>query len=89
MHFDRLKPCPENIRIKAKPDVPGQRASTAETPTQSSRPPPPGTMLQLVEDHDDTEAVRENNLPNVLANPEARRYPMRSTRRRPVRYGDD
>lgn len=89
VHFDRLKPCPENIRIKAKPDVPGQRASTAETPTQSSRPPPPGTMLQLVEDHDDTEAVRENNLPNVLANPEARRYPMRSTRRRPVRYGDD
>ena len=90
VHFDRLKPCPQNIRTQAKPDVPRQQATTAGTPTQSSRPPPPGTVLQLVEGYDDTEPQGERRNPsNTLAHQEERRYPLRSNRRRPARYGDD
>jgi len=89
VHFDRLKPCSQNIRGRDKADNPGPRASNNGTPTQDSRPPPPGTVLQLVEDYDVPEPQGGTESPNVLAHPEVRRYPLRSNRRRPVRYGDD
>ena len=89
VHFDRLKPCHQNIRIQAKANTPQQQTSTDGTPIQSSRPPPPGTMLQLVEDNDDAETQGEMNLPNLPVSQEQRRYPLRSSRRRPVRYGED
>ena len=46
-------------------------------------------MLQLVEDNDDAETQGEMNLPNLPVSQEQRRYPLRSSRRRPVRYGED
>ena len=88
MHFDRLKPCHQNIRIPAKTNAPQQQANTDGSPLHSRTPPPPGTMLQLVEDNDDRETQREMNLPSLPISQEQRRYPLRS-RRRPVRYGED
>jgi len=88
VHFDRLKPYPQNIQTQVKPDVPRQQATVAGTPKQS-RPPPPGTVLQLVEDYEDTEPQGEQDPSNILAHQGERRYPLRSNRRRPARYGDE
>ena len=88
VHFDRLKPCHQNIRILAKTNAPQQQANTDGSPLHSRKPPPPGTMLQLVEDNDDRETQREMNLPSLPVSQEQRRYPLRS-QRRPIRYGED
>ena len=46
---------------------------------------------QLVEDYDhDVPEPQGGTEPlNIPAHPEIRRYPLRSNRRRPARYGDD
>jgi len=86
VHFDRLKPCHKNIRTQTRANVEQQQPSTA---TQSSRPSPPGTTLQIVEDNDDAESPGRINLPSSPLSQQQRRYPLRSNRRRPARYGDD
>jgi len=60
--------------------------STLSTTVDSTTPP--GTNLQLVED-DDVDTQPEQVANDVIPSSEqSRRYPLRTSRRRPARYSD-
>ena len=89
VHFDRLKPCDPNIRIPQSTQ-PARNTSPASAPICATSPP--GTNLQLVDDDDtDTQPVDHSQVPagpapSTIDQP--RRYPLRTSRRRPDRYAD-
>jgi len=87
IHFDRLKQCHHKTRIPNK-DTITRNDSKLTNITKSTRPSPPGTTIQLIDDEDD-----DTLLPQTLAEgPQLtppRRYPLRASHRRPARYSDD
>ena len=88
IHFDRLKPCHENTRIPNKKTV-ARNDSKRTNATNLTRPPPPGTTLQLIDDDEDDDTLPP---PAQAEGPQPtppRRYPLRTSRRRPARYGDN
>jgi len=100
VHFDRLKPCNPNMRAQENnqpasgpsPTMTQQRSqstsSTSSTLVAKDSTTPPGTNLQLVED-DDTDTQQAPEASDVSPTTEQpRRYPLRTSRRRPARYAD-
>jgi len=95
VHFDRLKPCDPHIRTtnntaSMSNEQSGRPAeSTLPTPAAIDHVIPPGTNLQLVEDDDtDTQPIEVLTDPIQSVPDQPRRYPLRTTRRRPARYED-
>ena len=100
VHFDRLKPCNPNMRaqendqLASSPSPTTTQQSSQTTSNTSSTlvardgTTPPGTNLQLVEDDDiDTQQAPEaSDVSSTSEQP--RRYPLRTSRRRPARYAD-
>ena len=98
VHFDRLKPCPSNIRLKNKSS---ETTSTEQrNDEQTSRPadeiqvktPNVGTNLQLVDEDDDDQQTMDvhsqTEQPSSRSHsPPPRRYPDRH-RQPPARYND-
>ena len=98
VHFDRLKPCPANMRfdVNAAPSQPPEETTmdnsetstdTAETPSNNVNV---GTHLELVdEDDDDLQSASVDHHSTVTPEqpPLPSRYPARN-RREPVRYQD-
>lgn len=82
VHFNRMKRCPENIRLIPRKPVTG----ACEPPLQPVSPPPVGSLLELLEDDDVDQGV-ENQAPNghPPANQPTGRYPVRA-RRPPDRF---
>jgi len=74
-----------------------KEGTTSEDQQATSRQLPPGTNLQIVDDHDDElnlqrdeEAIpapQQNNMTGEDG--QQRRYPLRSNRRMPARYRED
>ena len=91
VHFDRLKPCHQEVRIQQKGKHPQRQIDPLSAQGQINRsPPPPGTELQIVEDdsiasQDLQEVTSMTNFPSQTE----RRYPQRTNRRKPARYSDD
>ena len=89
VHFDRPKPCDPNVRIPQS-SQPARNTSPASAPTCATSPS--GTNLQLVDDDDtDTQPVDHSQVPGGPAPSsidQPRRYPLRTSRRRPDRYLD-
>ena len=86
VHFDRLKPCPDNIRLDVTGSTPAESPATADTSPQPISPVSSiGEHLELVENdsYEQTELVR----PSPSTPSTHRRYPSR-TRRPPPRYSD-
>ena len=94
VHFDRLKPCDPNMRTSQENVQGNQTPTRGNSPTlaPSSRPIPPGTNLQLLDDDDDDDM--DSQPAGILTDPtpavtnQPRRYPTRTFRRRPARYAD-
>ena len=87
IHFDRLKPCHHNTRI---PEGNTVVRSKSRKQNNTTRPPPPGTNLQLIDDEDDDIVLpsMEEQVDDTQPTP-PRRYPLRTSRRKPARYSDD
>ena len=89
VHFDRLKLCDPNIRI-SQSSQPIRNTSPASAPTCATSPP--GTNLQLVDDDNtDTQPVEHSQVsggPAPSTTDQPRRYPLRTSRRRPDHYAD-
>ena len=82
VHFNRLKKCPEKIRLLPRKPTTGVR----DLPPQPVSPPPVGSSLELLEDDDVDQGV-VNPVPNghpPAAQPNVR-YPVRA-RRPPDRF---
>ena len=86
VHFDRLKPCHQEVRVQQKAEHSQKQVNSPDPPVQSSGLTPPGTILKLVED--DIRSQEVTSMPNI-SNQAPRRYPQRSNRQRPARYTDD
>ena len=100
MHFERLKPCPPNMRPRTQTDNSNRAqeddSQSEVTAGEEATLAPSRTVLQLVDDQD--EAVPgPNNAPIALNNdPSSQqpnevgcRYPQRENHQRPLRYRDD
>ena len=100
VHFDRLKPCNPNMRAQENnqpasgpsPTMTQQHSqstsSTSSTLVAKDSTTPPGTNLQLVED-DNTDTQQAPEASDVSPTTEQpRRYPLRTSRRRPACYAD-
>eukprot|EP00731_Ephydatia_muelleri_P006907 Em0003g1155a len=82
VHFNRLKKCPENVRLLPRKPTTGAH----DPPPQPVSPPPVGSSLELLEDDDVDQGV-VNPVPNghpPAAQPNGR-YPVRA-RRPPDRF---
>ena len=92
VNFDHLKPYhsrTQDQQITSDVGTAPQYVSseTDDHVPEISRPVPPGTNLQLVEEPDDTDIIISQ--PPVIQEETQRRYPMRTNRRKPARYSDD
>jgi len=87
VHFNCLKPCHEGVWIQGKEECLRKQASSLH---HTSRLPPPGTALQIVEDDgtESQELPEMINMPNTSGQTQ-RQYPLRTNRRKPSRYTDD
>eukprot|EP00731_Ephydatia_muelleri_P010034 Em0005g620a len=86
VHFDRLKPCPPNVRLANEPRPERPAADEVVLPT-----PKPGEQCELLEEDEDYAApvAPPNELPAAGPGDQPapqRRYPDRN-RRQPDRYG--
>ena len=86
VHFDRLKPCPPNVRLANEPRPERPAADEVVLPT-----PKPGEQCELLEEDEDYAApvAPPNELPAAGPGDQTapqRRYPDRN-RRQPDRYG--
>ena len=90
VNFERLKPCPQQMRDRSQPGSGTQDSQVQNTIEEDSINTPPGTVLQLVDDYEEEEV----EAPEVLLYPQSedrnnlRRYPQRRNRRKPLRYQD-
>ena len=94
VHFDRLKPCPSNIRVK---DNTNEATNTKQKKVEQSsgsvndeqvRMPSIGTNLQLTYYDDDNRQAVDTQQPTAVSPlPPPRRYPERH-RQPPARYND-
>ena len=100
VHFDRLKSCNERMRTQVDAGERDSQESTDIDPSaqvqQATRQLPPGTNLQVRDDYEgeddsqqDQEAAPQQQGNTAGADNQQRRYPHRSSCRRPVRYRDD
>ena len=95
VHFDRLKPCPNNIRVKEKAVNTQQKnveQSSETVDNEQVQTPSIGTNLQLIDgDDDDDDGNRQTVDSQLLTTasplPPPRRYPERH-RQPPARYND-
>ena len=95
VHFNRLKPyLARNIRPEEQTvTVTNSQAKNSEQSTPVSRRPHPGTNLHIVDDAEETEheyvltpsGATDSSCDTAS---QERRYPLRTNRRRPLRYCD-
>ena len=81
VHFNRLKPCPADIRCNTDGEQGQSSSSQNELPTEN-QPPPPGTNVQLIDNDEDYRPTD-----TVTQSTRLSRYPTR-TRNPPRRLGD-
>ena len=94
IHFNRLKPYLSRSTLPSDQAVAGNPATTRSNQSTPNRTQPPGTTLCLVDDEADEMDLdrRQSALDSELTATETsqtapgRRYPVRITRRRPLRY---
>ena len=100
VHFDRLKSCNERMRTQVDARERDSQESTDIDPSaqvqQATKQLPPGTNLQVRDDYEgeddsqqDQKAAPQQHGNMAAADNQQRRYPHRSSRRRPARYRDD
>ena len=90
VHFNRLKPCPKNVRLRDSVDSePGNTSDNPSTQEELSTSKPFGTDLELIDGDDDTTppTSQQQHSPEVLTELSNRRYPLRQ-RHPPVRFND-
>ena len=100
VHFNRLKPCPRDIRLDSSSnqqttDKDDDTSAPRHNDVPSAVPPPIGTNLEVVDnDEDDFTSVHNQwnvgeaqNTDNVHTSTELRRYPTRQ-HRPPARFQD-
>ena len=92
VHFNRLKPCPRDIRLHTSNQLPETRPSdkqSTEVQAQTSQAPPVGTHLEIVEDDDEMPAEHPTTSTTPLSHQpvQLRRNPPRQ-RHPPARLQD-
>ena len=89
MYFNRLKPCPKNVRLNDSIDSESCKASgNLSTQEESPTPRTFGTTLELIDDDDNEATVPTTPQHAVISTDQGnRRYPLRQ-RHPPVRLND-
>jgi len=92
VHFNRLKPCPKNVRLSESNDSgpPRKENNSLLTQEESPTPRPFGINLELIDDDNEETTVATPSQPAPVVTTDqshSRRYPQRQ-RHPPVRLND-